>query len=265
MTDLTLTPAVERDPDGTLRVSSEQIADGSGVQHKNVLELLAANRDDFEAFGTVAFQTRPLPGGGKPVRVALLNEQQATLLMTYQRNTEQVRRFKVALVKAFFEMARAVSAPLTLEARTLAILGELNDVVTRQAAQIEAQAPLVAQAQTYAAGRGKQTRQQFSRDFIPWALAERGVRVKQPEVMEFLGRRLKLFVVGNRSDAGEATIDATARGLAFTKRDTATNGHNFATGLLTPEGAQYAWDRAVRYLDEHGTLVLPLRSIGAIA
>ncbi|OII10503.1 hypothetical protein BIU97_10265 [Curtobacterium sp. MCBA15_009] len=100
--------------DGTLVVTSETIAAGSGVQHKNVLELIHANRPDFEEFGQVAFETRPGYNNAS-VRVALLNEQQATLLMTYQRNTEQVRQFKKALVKAFFEMAARFKASQAVE------------------------------------------------------------------------------------------------------------------------------------------------------
>ncbi|MFC5930853.1 hypothetical protein D6T64_11770 [Cryobacterium melibiosiphilum] len=102
----------------TLVISSETIADGSGVQHKNVLDLIDANRADFEDFGLVAFETRARSAGqhgGGVTRIALLNEQQATLLMTFQRNTELVRGFKKALVRAFFDMARqTVVAPAEL-------------------------------------------------------------------------------------------------------------------------------------------------------
>ncbi|HFO0275362.1 TPA: Rha family transcriptional regulator, partial [Streptococcus pyogenes] len=42
--------------------------------------------------------------GGRPRRIYHLNEQQATLLVTYLGNTEPVREFKKNLVKAFFEM-----------------------------------------------------------------------------------------------------------------------------------------------------------------
>src|SRR5690606_28955091 len=64
-----------------------------------------------EDFGRVAFETRPFAtaGGTQVRRVALLNEQQATLLMTFQRNTDQVRAFKKALVRAFFDMARQIA------------------------------------------------------------------------------------------------------------------------------------------------------------
>ncbi|WBL18473.1 Rha family transcriptional regulator [Citricoccus sp. NR2] len=107
-------PTIERTGQG-LAVSSETIAEGAGVEHRAVLQMIGKNVDDLETFGTVAFEMRPLPGGGHPVRVALLNEQQSTLLMTYLRNTEQVKRFKVALVKAFYEMAQAIQSRPAVE------------------------------------------------------------------------------------------------------------------------------------------------------
>jgi hypothetical protein len=41
---------------------------------------------------------------GRPQRTYFLNEAQATLLMTYLRNNEIVRKFKIRLVKEFFRM-----------------------------------------------------------------------------------------------------------------------------------------------------------------
>ena len=178
------------------------------------------------------------------------------------------RKERIAEAQAYFAIktreAKTVTQPQTLAERSLALLGELTSEVQRQAAVIESQAPLVAQATQYAAGAGDVIRSRFARDFISWAHKERGVTVKQPEVMAFLGRKLGLFVVGERSDAGEATIRAERDGLAHTKRGTSDSGHNYGTGVLTPAGQQYAWDRAVRYLDEHGTLELPrLTAVGA--
>jgi len=110
---------IERAVDGALIVSSETIAEGSGVQHKNVLESVAKNRADLEEFGTLAFETRK--SGGMPVRIALLNEQQAMLVMTYLRNTDQVKAFKKALVHAFYEMRRQLQAA-TVELSRIQIL-----------------------------------------------------------------------------------------------------------------------------------------------
>lgn len=134
-----------------LFTTSEAIAEGAGVEHRATLQLIGNNISDLEEFGTVAFEMRPLPGGGKPARIARLNEQQATLILTYLRNTEQVRTFKKALVKAFYEMAAIIRGhqPKSLEQRSLELLGELTEVVDRQRAELEAAAPKVEAYDTF--------------------------------------------------------------------------------------------------------------------
>lgn len=116
---------------GDLVISSETIAEGSGVEHRAVLQLIHNNLPDFEDFGQVAFEMRAGYNNAQ-VRIALLNEQQATLLMTFQRNTDQVRAFKKALVRAFFEMARQVTP--ALPQTYAAALRELADTAEKNAA-----------------------------------------------------------------------------------------------------------------------------------
>ena len=84
--------------------TSEIIAECAEVQHHTVQELLRKHKLDFESYGIIAFEMRKLDGRGRPMKVYRLNEQQATLLITYLKNTEPVRRFKMNLVRAFFEM-----------------------------------------------------------------------------------------------------------------------------------------------------------------
>lgn len=101
---------------GQALTTSESIAEGVGLQHKNLIALVRKYQSDFEEFNPVAFKTRlgealPQGGYGQSVTFALLNEQQATLLVTYCRNTEKVRKFKVALVKAFYEARQKLEAP----------------------------------------------------------------------------------------------------------------------------------------------------------
>ena len=85
--------------------TSLHIADGSKANHKAVMQLIKTHIHHFNKFGRVAFEMRPFEtsGGAQLRRIALLNEQQATFLMTLMRNTERVVEFKCALVKAFFE------------------------------------------------------------------------------------------------------------------------------------------------------------------
>ena len=52
---------------------------------------------------------RKLDGRGRPMKIYRLNEQQATLLITYLKNTAPVRKFKKNLVKAFFELRNEVA------------------------------------------------------------------------------------------------------------------------------------------------------------
>lgn len=83
--------------------TSLHIAEWTGVKHKNVLELARKYTSQLSVFGRVAFETRPFEtaGGTQERDIVLLNEGQATLLITFMRNTEKVIDFKVALVKAF--------------------------------------------------------------------------------------------------------------------------------------------------------------------
>jgi phage regulator Rha-like protein len=87
------------------------ISEATGVQHKNLLELVRSYIDDLQEFGRVAFQTQPFAteGGMQTREVAVLNEEQTTLLITYMRNSEKVREFKKAIVKAFFEMRKTIN------------------------------------------------------------------------------------------------------------------------------------------------------------
>ena len=73
-------PIVQLTQLGELRASSEAIAQGFKLQHKNVLELVRRHLLRLEVFGKVAFETR-LNRRGSATETALLNEQQASLLI----------------------------------------------------------------------------------------------------------------------------------------------------------------------------------------
>ncbi|UNE55342.1 Rha family transcriptional regulator [Bartonella machadoae] len=92
--------------DGIAVTTSLKIAEGVGNTHKTVIQLVRNNRKDFEEFGRVGFEILPFKtnGGWQKREIAILNESQATLLMTYMRNNDTVRAFKKALVKAFYEL-----------------------------------------------------------------------------------------------------------------------------------------------------------------
>lgn len=119
-------PLIARSDDGVLRVSSETIAEGAGIEHRAVLQLVAKHMTRLERFGQVTFEMRPGYNNSQ-IRLALLNEQQATLVMTFMKNTERVIDFKVALVDGFYSMAQELAQPQ----KTLT-----NDEIVAQALQI---------------------------------------------------------------------------------------------------------------------------------
>ena len=88
------------------RADTHLLAKHLGNQHKNVFELVKNYKADFEQLGKVTFQTEALPSG-QLEKFALLNEDQAYLLLTYSRNSAKVRALKVKMVKAFAEARRA--------------------------------------------------------------------------------------------------------------------------------------------------------------
>jgi phage regulator Rha-like protein len=92
--------------DNELLTDSIIVASGCDIQHKNVIGLIRKYEDDFKEFGALAFETRKgesLPQGGfaKSTEYALLNEDQATYLITLFRNNDIVRGFKKRLVHEF--------------------------------------------------------------------------------------------------------------------------------------------------------------------
>lgn len=91
------------------------IAARTGNQHESVIALVRNNLPDFEEFGVVRFEIGKLSDGpGRPTTYAFLNEEQATLLMTYLRNSDVVRDFKKRLVREFYAL-RAQQRPAALE------------------------------------------------------------------------------------------------------------------------------------------------------
>lgn len=86
--------------------TSKLISEKTKVQHKNVIELIQTHQKRLEKFGRVTFKTETLitKGGNQESKIYELNEQQATVLVTFMKNTEIVADFKVELVKQFYEM-----------------------------------------------------------------------------------------------------------------------------------------------------------------
>lgn len=86
--------------------TADTVAEYAKVKRKTVNDLIRKHEKDLEEFGVLRFEIAlPTQGskGGRPEKLYHLNEQQATLLITYLKNTEPVRKFKKALVRGFFK------------------------------------------------------------------------------------------------------------------------------------------------------------------
>lgn len=103
------TPIVQVNDGGVPTTTSMRIANGTDNEHPSVLRLIRDNLADFEEFGLVGFEIAPRPAGqhgGGGVTIAILNEEHATLLLTYMRNSDVVRGFKKRLVHEFYALRR---------------------------------------------------------------------------------------------------------------------------------------------------------------
>lgn len=97
--------------DGEPLASTEAIARDVKHAHASVLKLARKHQASLELFGRVRFEIRPFQtrGGIQNREVALLNEQQSTLLVAMMKNSPIVVRCKVRLVQEFYRMRDALN------------------------------------------------------------------------------------------------------------------------------------------------------------
>lgn len=85
------------------------IATGTNNQHESVVRIIKKYQKDFEDYGRLEFSDFKSGKRGRPTKLYYLNEEQATLLVTYLENSEIVRAFKKNLVHQFFEMRKFIA------------------------------------------------------------------------------------------------------------------------------------------------------------
>ena len=118
--------------DNTLKAepytTSEIIATNTNNSRIAVRRLITKHIDRLKQFGKVEFEMQPLPSGQK-AKVYKLNEQQATLLITFLDNSEIVANFKTLLVKQFYEMRDELNKRNLNRAIEKPIKKTLNDCI----------------------------------------------------------------------------------------------------------------------------------------
>lgn len=180
--------------DGQPVTTTERVAAAAGLHHASVIKLVREHMEDFSALGEVRFQLR-LNAQGSPTEYAVLGEQQAALLVLFQRNTAKVRAFKLRMVKDFARVTAELqrltamqSAPPPVPAlpadysAALRALADLNDASQRTAlalagaeARIAEQAPAVAAQARLAVAPGELCMADAAKSLgvAPRALADR--------------------------------------------------------------------------------------------
>jgi phage regulator Rha-like protein len=88
-----------------------KIARGTENQHPSVIKLVKNYRNTLERWGVVRFSDLKSinPKGGRPTKIAHLNEQQALFLVTLLDNNDIVVKFKAELVDQFCKMRKLLA------------------------------------------------------------------------------------------------------------------------------------------------------------
>ncbi len=228
--------------EGQAFTTTEVIARMTGNGHRGVIQLLRLHIDDFDEFGRVQFEMRPFetPGGVQQHQIALLNESQATLLMTYMRNSDVVRAFKRALVHAFAEL-KAKLAPDTMAllndpAQLRNLLGnyservlELEHTVEEQRPKVQALDRIATSTDTMSITEAAKVLQMHRSKLFEWMQA-RGWIYRRTYKAPWLARQEridagllvhKIIDRGNKDDGSPRLYDqvlVTAKGLASLAR-----------------------------------------------
>lgn len=109
--------------------TSDVIAEYADVQHHTVTRLIQKHEQDFKEFGILRFEIEEIKGRGQPAKHYQLNEQQATLLITYLKNTESVRAFKKELVRQFYAMRQELMSRQMQRMERKPIRRAMTDVI----------------------------------------------------------------------------------------------------------------------------------------
>ena len=111
--------------------TSEVIAECAGVKRDTIQKLIQRHGKDLREFGRVGFEIRTLQtrGGQQMAKVYHLNEQQATLLLTFLRNTTVVIEFKKELVRQFFAMRKELMNIKAIKAERKPLRTSMTDAI----------------------------------------------------------------------------------------------------------------------------------------
>lgn len=110
----------------TLFTDSLQIAYGAQIEHESVTRMIEKYKQKLSRLGKVRFSDLKSGNstGGRPIKIAELNEQQATFLLTLLKNTEPVVDFKFKLTQEFYRMRQFLFEKQTAEWKQARLTGK---------------------------------------------------------------------------------------------------------------------------------------------
>ena len=109
--------------------TSEIVAKYTGVSVEHVRQLTDKHKGQLERFGILGFENSKLDGRGRPHKIWHYNEQQATLLITFMRNTTAVIEFRSNLVTAFYSQREELARKTIALANIKPVNKSLSEVV----------------------------------------------------------------------------------------------------------------------------------------
>lgn len=89
--------------------TSRIIAENGEVQHQAIMKLVRNYSDDLKSLSTSGFEIRKFKTAGRGGEEALLDEIQATFIITLMKNSKKVVQFKKELTKQFFKQREIIS------------------------------------------------------------------------------------------------------------------------------------------------------------
>lgn len=111
--------------------TSDVIAEWTQYSYRSIQRTIERQMKRLEVFGRVRFEITPLQtkGGAQDHKVYHLNEEQATLLITFLKNTNIVADFKVELVRQFYAMRKELLDRRVRRAELKPIRREMTDII----------------------------------------------------------------------------------------------------------------------------------------
>jgi phage regulator Rha-like protein len=118
-----------------LFVSHRTIAESTNNKILSVQKLITDNLSELEEFGHLRFKIETVKnsvGATNEQKTYLLNEPQTTLLFTFMRNNEIVKRFKIRLVKEFYKMREILKTEQNFDLQKVRERAELLEISQKE-------------------------------------------------------------------------------------------------------------------------------------